>query len=125
MKTITQKHIVHATPAEVYTALTNPLTIELWSGHPAVMEATEGFEFSIFDGDISGRNIKLVENELLVQNWYFGDATDDSIVTIRLMAHELGTRVVIEHTNVPDEDAEEFEEGWKIYYWGAIKEFFK
>lgn len=125
MKTIRQKHIIHATPSEVYAAITNPFTIELWSGYPAVMEASEGSEFSIFDGDISGKNIKLVENEQLVQNWYFGDATDDSIVTIKIMSHELGTRVTVEHTNVPDEDFDEFEEGWKVYYWGAIKEFFR
>jgi activator of HSP90 ATPase len=125
MKTIKQKHIVHATPQEVYAALTNAFTIELWSGYPAVMEATEGFEFSIFDGDICGKNIKLVENEMLVQNWYFGDATDDSIVTINLMWHENGTRITVEHTNVPDDEVEEFEDGWKDYYWGAIKEFFR
>ena len=125
MKTISQKHIIHASPSEVYSALTNPFTIELWSGYPAVMEPTEGFEFTIFDGDITGKNIKVVENELLVQNWYFGDVTDESMVTIKLSPHEKGTRVTIEHTNVPDEDFDEFEEGWKTYYWGAIKDFFK
>jgi activator of HSP90 ATPase len=125
MKTIRQKHVIHAAPAEVYAAITNPFTIELWSGYPAVMEPTEGFEFSIFDGDISGKNISLVENEKLVQHWYFGDVSDDSIVTIQLAPHEQGTRVNLEHTNVPDEDLDEFEEGWKVYYWGAIKDFFR
>ena len=50
MKTIKQKHIIHATPEEVYTAITNPFTIELWSGYPAVMETSEGFEFSFSTG---------------------------------------------------------------------------
>jgi activator of HSP90 ATPase len=125
MKTIKQKHIIHATPQEVYAAITNSFTIELWSGYPAVMEAKEGFEFSLFDGDISGKNLKLVENEMLVQNWYFGEITEDSVVTINIMPHEHGTRVTVEHTNIPDEDVAEFEEGWKDYYWGAIKEFFR
>ena len=125
MKTIQQRHLIHATPEEVFAALTNPFTIELWSGYPAVMEATEGFEFSIFDGDIAGRNIHVIENERLVQEWYFGESAEESIVTITLKKHEVGTRVMLEHTNVPDETAEELEEGWTNYYWGAIKDFFK
>jgi uncharacterized protein YndB with AHSA1/START domain len=125
MKTIKQKHIISATPEEVYAAITNPFTIELWSGYPAVMETSEGFEFSIFDGDIMGKNLKLVENELLVQEWYFGEREEKSIVTIVLATHPLGTKVNIEQTEVPDEDLAELEEGWRTYYWGAIKEFFK
>jgi uncharacterized protein YndB with AHSA1/START domain len=125
MKTIRQRHLIHASPEEVFTALTNPLTIELWSGYPAVMEATEGFEFSLFDGDIAGKNLKLVENRQVVQEWFFGDNSPEaSIVTIDLTKHREGTRVMLEHTNVPDEEATEFEEGWREYFWGAIKAFF-
>ena len=89
------------------------------------METREGFEFSIFDGDITGRNIKLVENELLVQEWYFGDRPEESMVTIILTLISRAQRLLSNTPNVPDEDREELEEGWRIYYWGAIKEFFK
>lgn len=125
MKTIKQKHFINATPEEVFAALTNPFTIELWSGFPAVMEPKEGFEFSLFDGDIAGRNIRVVENKQLVQEWYFGDSSEESIVTIDLKPHDLGTKVNLEHTMIPDDSAEEIQEGWTHYYFGAIKEFFK
>lgn len=125
MKTIRQKHIIHASPEEVFAALTNPFTIELWSGFPATMEPTEGFEFTLFDGDIAGRNIRVIENKQLVQEWYFGESPDESIVTIDLKSHDLGTKVNLEHTMIPDDSAEEMEEGWTRYFWGAIKEFFK
>jgi len=125
MKTIRQHYFINATAEEVFAALTNPFTIELWSGYPAQMEAREGTGFSIFDGDIAGRNIKITENRQLVQEWYFGDSPDESIVTINLKPHRQGTKVSVEHTNVPDEDAEELEEGWNKYYWGAIISFFK
>jgi activator of HSP90 ATPase len=125
MKTIKQHYFVNATPEEVFIALTNPFTIELWSGHPARMEAREGTEFSIFDGDIAGKNIKITENKQIIQEWYFGDQTEESIVTINLESHKLGTKVLLEHTHVPDEEAEEFKKGWDEYYWGAIKEYFK
>jgi activator of HSP90 ATPase len=125
MKTIRQHHFINATPEEVFSALTNPFTIELWSGYPAQMDGKEGTEFSIFDGDIAGRNIKVIENQQLIQEWYFGANPEISIVTINLKPHNLGTKVMLEHTNVPDDEAEEFTNGWTDYYWGAIKEFFK
>ncbi len=125
MKTIRQHYFVNATPEEVFIAITNPFTIELWSGYPARMEAREGTEFSIFDGDIAGKNIKITENKQLVQEWYFGDQADESIVTINLESHKLGTKILLEHTNVPDDEAEEFQKGWNEYYWGAIQEYFK
>ena len=36
---------ITADPEEVFTALTNPFQIELWSGYPAEMKAEEGFVF--------------------------------------------------------------------------------
>ena len=125
MKTIKQTHIIDATPAEVFLALTNPLTIELWSGYPAVMETGENAEFSIFDGDISGKNLKIVQDQQLIQEWYFGETDEQSVVTINLFPLKNKTRVEVEHTNVPDEVFEEFREGWKDFYFGALKKFFK
>jgi len=125
MKTIRQHYFINATPEEVFSAITNPFTIELWSGYSAQMEAKEGMEFSIFDGDISGKNIKITQNEQLVQEWYFGERPEQSIVTIDLKSHQMGTKINLEHTNVPDEEFDNFLEGWNDYYWGAIREFFK
>ena len=125
MKTIRQHYFINATPEEVFSAITNPFTIELWSGYKAEMEAKEGTEFSIFDGDIAGRNIKVINNQKIIQEWYFGDNTEKSLVTIDIKQHQLGTKVILEHTNVPDDEVEDFTEGWNVYYWGAIKDFFK
>jgi activator of HSP90 ATPase len=125
MKTIRQHYFVHATPEEVFLAITNAFTIELWSGYPAKMEAKEGTEFSLFEGEIAGKNIKVIENQQLVQEWYFGDRPEESIVTIDLKPHPLGTKVLLEHTNVSDEEANELAVGWNEHYWGAIKSFFK
>jgi activator of HSP90 ATPase len=125
MKTIKQSHFINATPDEVYLALTNPLTIELWSGYPADMQPVEGTEFALFEGDISGMNITLIPNRKVVQEWYFGENSEKSIVTIHLKESEGGTHVDLEHTNIPDEEIENITEGWKSYFWGAIKKYFK
>lgn len=125
MKTFKEKFKISASPEELFSALTNPSTIELWSGYPAVMDAKENMEFSLWDGDISGRNLKIHINRQLIQEWYFGDQVEQSIVTINLEAVKTGTLVELSHTNIPDEAYEDISEGWKKYYWGAIKRFFK
>jgi activator of HSP90 ATPase len=125
MKDIKQYHFINALAEEVFNAITNRFAIELWSGYPAQMEPVENTEFSIFDGDITGINLQVVQNKKLVQQWYFGELEPPSLVTIELKENKKGTKVSLLHTNVPDEDFENIEQGWTIYYWGAIKEFFK
>ena len=75
---------ITADPEEVFTALTNPFQIELWSGYPAEMKAEEGFVFSLWEGDICGVNLEVKPNHLLVQEWFFGETDQRSIVTIKL-----------------------------------------
>jgi activator of HSP90 ATPase len=116
---------IEAEPEEIFLALTNPFTIELWSDSPAKMDANEGTEFELWDGDICGKNLKVVPNKELVQEWYFDDLPEPSIVTIKLHPKGTGTSVELKHTNIPDEAYENIKEGWEEYYIGAIKRFFE
>lgn len=124
MKSIRQKHHISAPVEEVYSAVTNPLAIELWSGYPAVMSDEAGSEFEIFDGDICGKNLEFVENKMVKQHWYFGEQTEDSIVTITFEEEKNNTVVELVHENVPDDEYDEMVTGWKKYYWGAVKKYF-
>ena len=114
---------IKADAQDVFTALTNPFTIELWSGEKAVMSQEVGAEFSLWDGDISGKNLEVEENEKLVQQWYFGedDENEASIVTIKLWVKNSQTSVELLHTNIPDEAYDNIVEGWNDAYLGAIK----
>lgn len=125
MKTIRQKHHIAAPPEEVYTALTNPFTIELWSGYPAEMRAEPGTEFSLFEGDIVGKNLEFKPDALIRQHWYFEGEALDSIVTLRLKTEKNNTVVELVHENVPDEVYDEMCDGWKKIYFGSLKRFFK
>jgi len=125
MKDFKKYYIIGAEPEDVFTALTNPFTIELWSGYPAVMDANPGTEFSLWDGDISGKNMEVETNKKIVQEWYFGDQEEKSIVTIKLFENKKGTQVEINHINIPDEDFDNITEGWNDFYMGALKVFFE
>lgn len=124
MKTFSKKFKINAEPSDVYSALTNPFTIELWSGYLAVMSEVPGSEFSLWEGDITGRNIEFITNKKVVQEWYFGDQQEKSIVTITISPDGENSLVTVEQTNIPDEDFQEISEGWKEYYIGAIIGFF-
>ena len=125
MKSIHQRHHITATTEEVYIALTNPITIELWSGYPAVMSTDPGSEFSLFEGDIVGKNLEFSTNHMIKQQWYFEGEPEDSFVTIRLKPEKNNTVAELIHENVPDEVYEEMVDGWKKNYFGSLKRFYK
>jgi activator of HSP90 ATPase len=113
------------TPDEVFNALSNPFAIELWSGYPADFKLEAGAEFSMWEGDITGRLLEFVLNESLKQEWFFGDNSDPSVAEIKLHAQKNDTYITLRHTNIPDEDFENISEGWTDFYLGAIKKFFE
>lgn len=123
IKSIKLNRRIKATPEEVFRALTNPFTIELWSGEPAVMTEEPGKEFSMMDGSILGRNLEIKTNEFLRQAWYFGE--EESEVIIRLFPDKENTQIRIEHKNIPDEAYENMLEGWKETYLEQLKDFFE
>lgn len=116
--------IIPAAPEQIYLALTNPLTIQLWTGEPAEMTTEPETEFSMWNGSICGKNLAFEENRKIVQQWYFEGQEEPSIVTIILHPHKKGTSVELKHTNIPDEVYGEFAEGWSQMYFGALKSFY-
>ena len=124
MKSFRKSFRINAEPSDIYAALTNPFTIELWSGYPAVMSEEPGSEFSLWEGDISGRNIEFIKDRKVVQEWYFGDQAEASVVTITISPVGSDSNVTVDHINIPDEEFEGIAEGWREYYMGAIISFF-
>jgi len=117
--------MIPAEPEYVYLALTNELTLQLWTGDKAEMSAVPDTEFSLWDGAIVGRNIAFEENKKIVQQWYFGDQQEESIVTIKLHASGEHTSVELRHTNIPDADYADIVEGWDTTYFGGLQDFYQ
>ena len=124
MKDFKKYYIIPASPEDIFIALTNPATIQLWSGDPAEMSTEPGSEFSLWEGSISGRNLAFETSKMIVQEWYFGDQEEASIVTIKLHPHKHGSSVELTHTNIPDEEYINITEGWNHNYFGMLEEFY-
>jgi len=124
MKTFKKTFKINAEPSDVYAAITNPFTIELWSGYPAQMSTEPESEFSLWEGDIEGKNLEFIQDKKIVQEWYFGDQTEKSIVTISISPDRENALVTVEQSNIPDDEFNDIAEGWREYYIGAIINFF-
>ena len=125
MKDFKNYYILGAPPEEVYIALTNPATIQLWTGEPAEMNTEPGSEFSLWEGCIAGKNISFEPGKKIVQQWYFGDLEPASIVTIILHAHKQGTSAELRHSNIPDEEYDAISDGWNESYFGSLINFYE
>lgn len=125
MKDFKKYYIINAPPDQVYLALTNEATFQLWSGDKADIQAFPGGEFSLWEGSIVGKFLELEPSAKIVQQWYFGDQLEDSIVTIKLHPHAQGTSAEVRHTNIPDDDYEDIVEGWNEVYFASLQEFYE
>ena len=124
MKDFKRYYIINAPPQDVYLALTNSLTLSLWTGAEAIMSTEPGSEFSLWDDSICGKNMEFIDGKKIIQQWYFGDQVEESIVTIILHPDKNGTSAELRHSNIPDSDFEDMIDGWDINYFGSLQEFY-
>jgi len=125
MKSYKQYYIIDAEPEVVYAALTNPATIQLWTGETAEMSIEVGSEFNLWSGNITGKNLEFETGKKIVQEWYFGEQQESSIVTIILHEHKKGTSAELRHTNIPDTDYTDIVDGWNNMYFAELIDFYK
>ena len=89
------------------------------------MEATPDTEFALWDESIVGKNLEFEPGKKIVQQWYFGEQEEPSIVTIKLHPDSRGTSVELRHTNIPEEAYRDIVEGWDTSYFGDLREFYE
>jgi activator of HSP90 ATPase len=125
--TITQKIIFkNATPKDLYDLYMNAKKHSMATGAPAKISAKEGMKYSAHGGYISGKNLQLVKDKLIVQSWRAQgwDKKDaDSTFIINLEAKGKDTILNAVHANIPDKHAEGINKGWHQHYWEPWKKY--
>ncbi len=107
-----------APPSAVYAVLTSGERFAAMTGAPASIDAKAGEPFSCFGGAIGGRNVECVDGTRLVQAWRV-DGWDEgrySLVRFELSAEGEGTKLSLEHTGFPEDQAEHLAQGWVERY---------
>ena len=120
---IKQTYLINSSLEEVWEALTNPKYINAWGGGPAKIDDKVGTKFEFWGGDIFGKNVEVLPLKKLKQEWFAGKWGKPSIVTFTLTKEKDKVLINLLHTDVPDNEAKDINEGWKEYYLGPLKKY--
>lgn len=118
--------VLSAKPKRVMELLTDAKLIRKWSGGEAVVETAVGGKFEMFDGWVTGIVTKIGENEL-AYTWKTTDWAEDAQpgeVHYLLKADEAGTRVIVDHKGLPnEEEMNSHKSGWTDYFFDPMEDF--
>jgi activator of HSP90 ATPase len=125
-KTIVQKVVFkNTTPKALYELYMDAKLHSKVTGGPAKISKKVGSSFSAHGDYITGKNLHLIENKLIVQTWR-GKGWDkndvDSLFSIHL--EQKGKDVVLNavHANLPESAVAGVNKGWHDHYWKPWKQ---
>ena len=125
--TITQKVVIPASPEEVYDAFIDAKKHSAFTGAKATCDPKVGGEFTAWDGYISGRNLELGKGKRIVQEWStteWPSGYPPSRLEFTFREVKGGTEITMTHSSVPEEQANEYRQGWIDNYWEPLKDYF-
>jgi activator of HSP90 ATPase len=115
-----------ASPQRIYEALLDSKLFAAFTGAPAEIDSRAGGAFSLFGGQIVGRNVELIPDRRIVQAWRpsHWDPGIYSIVKFDLKPRETGATLVLDHTGFPEGLADHLDEGWRMHYLDTLQKYF-
>jgi activator of HSP90 ATPase len=128
MKAIEQSVRFSATPEELFEMYLDSKKHSASTGGAAVMSRKVGGKFTAWHGQLNGKNLLIVKNRMIVQEWRSSQwkASDlPSILTLTFSKAPGGGQVDLTHVNVPEHDHAGVTKGWKKYYWEPWKKYLK
>lgn len=128
-KNLDQEIIIKTTPHELYEAFMDLKKHSKFTESKAKVSREVGGNFSIFEGEINGKNVELIQDKKIVQTWR-GDSENwpkgyYSTITLVFEPVDDGTLIKFTHGDIPEGAYESVKEGWDKYYWEPLKEMFE
>ena len=125
-KNIRQTVTFSVSPKEIYEALMDSKKHAAFTGAAARISPQVGGTISAWDGYIEGKNLELVLNKKIVQEWRASDWPEGeaSTATFEITKSGTGSKLVFTQTKVPEKHVQSIKQGWKDHYWKPMKEFF-
>ena len=128
-KSIIQNITFDATPIQVYDLLMDAKKHAAFTGSKVRMSKKVSGKFNVFDGYCHGYNIELDEGKKIIQAWHFAEEgwpdLHFSICTFLFSAKGNKTLLNFTQTDIPEHKAEALKQGWKDFYWDAMKAYLK
>jgi activator of HSP90 ATPase len=128
-KSIRQTATFNAFPEEIYNLIMDEKQHNAFTGSRATISTVPNGKFRVFDGYCHGYNIELVKGKKIVQAWHFAEEgwPDDHFSICNFEFEKVGdkTKLTFLQTNIPEHKVESLKDGWKQFYWDAIKTYLK
>ncbi len=127
-KPIVQSVTFKTSPEKLFQIYTDSKKHSAATGIKAVISAKAGARFTAFGGSLSGRNLVVVPNRLIVQAWrasHWKKTDLDSILTLTFSKSPGGGRIDLVHVGVPQHDHKGVTKGWPQYYWKPWRIYLK
>ena len=119
--------VIPATPRQIYEAWLSSKGHAEMTGGPADIDPSVGGKFSMFGGVIYGATLEMEPHSRIVQSWRadgFPEGSPDSRVEVLLEEAPGGAKLTIQHSNIPDGQAEGYKQGWEEHYFQHMQEHF-
>jgi activator of HSP90 ATPase len=112
-----------ASPAELFDVFIDPEKHGDLIGAKVTGNGKQGSKFTAFDGFVTGVNLLIVPERLLVQSWrgsVWEEDDLDSILILHFNGAVAGAQIQMVHAGLPPQ----FQERWEEFYWQPMKKLF-
>lgn len=127
METISCSAVFPIPSAQLFHDWLDSLAHSRFTGSPASIQASIDGIFTAWDGYISGRTLQIDPPRRILQSWRtseFAEQDPDSMLEVLFEDLENGTRLVLNHSGIPEGQAESYRQGWEEYYFLPMQEYF-
>jgi activator of HSP90 ATPase len=119
--------VIPANPSDIYSAWLSTEGHAAMTGSPANADGNVGGTFTAWDGYIFGSTLELEPGQRIVQAWRtseFPDKAPDSRLEILFEDVPGETKVTLIHSDMPEDQAGSYRQGWEDFYFKPMKEYF-
>lgn len=127
MDSIEVSCVLPVDPATVYRDWLSSKGHTLFTGSPAKVEPAVGGKFSAWEGYIWGETLEMESGKRIVQAWStsnFPDGAEPSRLEITLESVPEGCLISLHHSNIPDGQGKDYEQGWKEHYFEPMTDYY-
>ena len=127
-KAIQQSVTFPASPERLFEIYIDSKKHSAATGAKAIVSRKAGGKFAAFDGLLSGKNLVVIPNHMIVQAWrgtHWKKTDPDSILILKFSKTKAGGLVDLVHVNVPDHDHAGVIKGWSKFYWKPWRAYLK
>ena len=127
-KPIHQTVRFNASPAELFAIYMNAKKHGAAIGAGVTVSRKAGAQFTAFDGGLTGCNLLIVPNRMIIQSWRadtWKTSDADSILILLFSQAGRGGQIELIHLNVPAHTHTRIKNGWSKHYWARWKRYVK